>query len=478
MKKDTSKSIKKIMIVYLVILLALISYIVYFTVVSGPKIAAMDSNTRTTAKQNTILRGTIYDSEGNALTESEKTSTLGQTITYPYGSMYANVVGYYSSSYGMTGLEKTYNSELSTYQSGTGILRYFNIIKSFKERSVQKVGNSVYTTLDTDLQKAAYEGLSKYTAGAVVAINAKTGAILASVSYPSFDPNDLAAAMAKSTESGVTPFLIDRATQGLYAPGSTFKVITLASGLENISGLAYKTFDDTGKITIGDYTLPNENGVAYGDIGINKALSVSSNVVFGGIIAEELGNAKLKTTAEEFGFNEDIPTVGFSLKQSTFPTLESYELGNIAQSGIGQGSVQATPTEMALVAATVANNGIMMRPYLVSKVVDSEGNVVDETKVEEYRQVLSSANDAVIKNAMSYVVSQRVQSGTWSYFSGINDVGAKTGTAQTGSGQPNSWWMGYSGDIAVAVVVEGAGNVDGASAKIAASVIKAYQAQQ
>lgn len=477
MKNDTEKSTRKIMIVYLVILLALISYIVYFTVVCGPKIAAMDSNTRGAASQNTILRGTIYDSQGNALTVSKKTSTLDKTISYPYGDIYANVVGYCSSAYGKNGLEKTYNNQLTTYQSGKGILRYFNIVKSFKERSTPKVGNSVYTTLDTNLQKVAYEGLSHYTAGAVVAINAKTGAILASVSYPSFDPNDLAGAMAKATQSGVTPFLSDRATQWLYAPGSTFKVITLASGLENISGLAYRTFDDTGKVTIGDYTLPNENGVAYGKIGINKALSVSSNVVFGGIIAEELGNAKLKATAESFGFNEDIPTVGFSLKQSSFPTLSSYELGNIAQSGIGQGSVQATPTQMALVAATVANDGIMMRPYLVSKIVDSEGNVVDETKVQQYRQVLSASDDSVIKNAMAYVVSQRVQSGTWSYFNGINNVGAKTGTAQTGSGEPNSWWMGYAGDLAVAVVVEGAGNVDGASAKIAASVIKAYSGQ-
>ena len=476
MNTDPEKSAKKIMIAYLLVLLALISYIVYFTVVSGPKIAAMDTNTRTTAKENLVLRGTIYDKFGNALTVSKKTSTLDQTISYPYGSLYANVVGYKSTNYGITGLEETYNSTLSTYQSGTGFLRYFDLVKSFKERSVEKVGDSIYTTLDTNLQKIAYDGLSKYTAGAVVAINAKTGAILVSASYPSFDPNDLAAAMAKSTESGVTPFLIDRATRGLYAPGSTFKVITLASGLQNISGLASRTFDDTGKITIGDYTLPNENNVAYGQISLNKALSVSSNVVFGGIIAEELGNAKLKATAEDFGFNEDIPTVGFTLNKSTFPTLSSYELGNIAQSGIGQGSVQATPTEMALVAATIANNGVMMRPYLVSKVVDSAGNVVDETKVKEYRQVLSSSVNSVIKNAMSYVVEQRVKSGTWSYFSGISDVGAKTGTAQTGSGQPNSWWMGYSGDIAVAVVVEGAGNVDGASAKIAASVIKAYLA--
>lgn len=478
MKNDSEKAVRKIMLVYLVILLALISYIVYFTVVSGPKIAAMSSNTRAAAKANTILRGTIYDSQGNALTESKKTSTLSQTITYPYGDIYANVVGYYSSTYGTTGLEKTYNQDLSTYQSGSGILRYFNIVKSFKERSVQKVGDSVYTTLDTNLQKVAYDGLSKYTAGAVVAINAKTGAILASASYPSFNPNNLAEAMAKSTEAGVTPFLIDRATQSLYAPGSTFKVVTLASGLQNISGLAYRTFNDTGKITIGDYTLPNENGIAYGQVGINKALSVSSNVVFGGIIAEELGNEKLKATAEEFGFNEDIPTVGFSLKQSSFPTLSSYELGNIAQSGIGQGSVQATPTQMALVAATVANDGVMMRPYLVNKVVDSEGNTIQQTQVQQYKQIISSANDAIIKNAMAYVVSQRVQSGTWSYFSGISNVGAKTGTAQTSNSQPNSWWMGYAGDLAVAVVVEGAGNVDGASAKIAASVIKAYLAGQ
>ncbi|MDO4536153.1 MAG: penicillin-binding transpeptidase domain-containing protein [Clostridium perfringens] len=464
-----NKEIKKVMAVFMILLLLLITYIVYFGVFQTYKISKMSSNTANIARENRIIRGNIYDSEGNTLSYSQYKNVLNQEIKYPYGNVFANVVGYYSPIYGSIGLESYYNKELTTYEYSDG----FNVIKLFNERNNVKKGDNVYTTLNAKIQEIAYNELSKYKAGALVAINPKTGAILASVSYPSFNPNDLAESMKNYNRNDESIFF-DRATQGLYAPGSTFKVITLASGLENISGLGDRTFNDPGYIKLGDYILPDENYINYGEISLNKALSVSSNVVFGGIIAIELGNSKLKATAEYFGFNENIPTIGFNLAQSIFPTFPDDEIGNIAQTGIGQSEDLATPTEMALVAATIANNGVMMRPYLVSKIENSAGGVIDETTIIPYKTVVSKEIANRITQAMEYVTQQRVDN-IWPYFKELGDVASKTGTAETSNGTTNSWWIGFTEDIAVSVIVVEGGSDDTVSAHIAAAVIKVYE---
>ncbi len=464
-----NKAIKKVMAVFMILLLLLIAYITYFAIFKAYKISKMSSNTANIARENRIIRGNIYDSEGNILSQSKYKGVLTQDIDYPYGKIFANVVGYYSPIYGSLGLESYYNQELTTYQySGS-----FDIIKLFNDRNNIKKGDNVYTTLNERVQKIAYNELSKYKAGAVVAINPKTGAILASVSYPSFDPNNLTESM-EGYKDGNESIFFDRATQGLYAPGSTFKVITLASGLENIPNLSNRIFNDPGYIELGDYTLPDENYINYGEISLNKALSVSSNVVFGGIIAVELGNSKLKETAQEFGFNENIPTVGFNLAKSIFPTFQEDEIGNIAQTGIGQSKDLATPTEMALVAATIANDGIMMRPYLVSRIEDSSGAVVNETPIISYKTVITKDIADRITEAMEYVTEQRINN-IWPYFKELGNVASKTGTAEANDNTINSWWIGFTDDIAVSVIVVGGGTDDTVSAHIAASVIKAYE---
>jgi len=268
--------------------------------------------------------------------------------------------------------------------------------------------------------------------------------------------------------------LINRATAGLYPPGSTFKVITAASALENISGIMNRTFEDNGKIVFNDNeSLSNYNGEVMGTLNFKGAFVHSSNVVFG-TLGMELGNSKLKKTAEAFNFNADTPADGVTIENSQFPSYGIFEQGNIAQSAIGQSSVLATPMEMALVAGTIANDGVMMKPYIVSKVLSSSGDTLKTIEPAQIRQVVSSGTAATIKDFMRAVVTDGT--GTNAAIPGI-EVCGKTGTADNTEGsQPHSWFIGFAPydnpQVAVAVIVENGGQGGGAAANIAAQVMK------
>ncbi|WP_271809702.1 peptidoglycan D,D-transpeptidase FtsI family protein [Clostridium beijerinckii] len=482
--KNVSNSIKQVMVVFLFCFVALISYIAYFQVFSAPTIAESEGNQRLWARRNEVLRGTIYDRNKNPLTTSARVDALTQKRTYVNGDLYVHALGYVDPRYGLTGLEANYDSELTTYNKLTNNI--LNLTKDFsmdklksmfknrKEDEV-KVGNGVITTLDPTLQKIAYDALGS-NKGAVVALNPKTGEVLAMVSKPTYNPNDLEGSMKASNEE--SPF-INRAVSGKYPPGSTFKTVTLSSALENMPGITNRTFNDTGKIVFNDkQSLSNDNGEVNGEIDLKDAYRLSSNFVFG-TLAMELGNDKLKATAEKFGFNNTVESDGFKIDQSQFPKLSKAEIGSIAQSGIGQSSILATPMEMALVASTVADDGKMMEPRLVSQVVDKDGNVVKTVEPKVNKQVISSANAAIIKDYMKNLVDSRIDS-TWSYFQGT-DAAGKTGTADYNlangeSAKPHSWFIGLAPasnpKIAVAVIVENGGYGASAAAPIAGKLIR------
>ncbi|MDU2703105.1 MAG: penicillin-binding transpeptidase domain-containing protein, partial [Clostridium sp.] len=252
-----------------------------------------------------------------------------------------------------------------------------------------------------------------------------------------------------------------------------------ASALENIDGITKRIFEDKGKIELGGgQSLSNSQNKVYGNIDLKKAFQVSSNVVFG-TLAQELGNKTLKQTAEDFGFNKDIPSTGFSISKSEFPTLENYEVGMIAQSGIGQSSIVSTPIQMALVASTIANDGVMMEPKLVNQVVDLNMNVVKKYGDKKYGHVLPTSDARTIKDYMVNMVKNNF--GNRSYFSGINAAG-KTGTADQRDSngnlqKPHAWFIGFAPadnpKIAVAVIVENGGYGSEAAAPIAGAVMKA-----
>lgn len=468
---DISSNIKKVLIVFLICFIGLISYITYFEMFVGPKIVNSPYNKRLWVKRNEVLRGTIYDRNGKPLTKSERIDQETQKREYTGGEIFAHILGYVDVKYGITGLERKYDDQLMSTDIEDNVK---SLIES-KGKSQEKIGNNLKTTLDYDTQSKAYNLLGD-NRGAVVALNPKTGEILAMVSKPSFNPNNLQEIWDSINKDKRRP-LINRASAGLYPPGSTFKTITAISALENIPGVINKTFDDTGSLYISkDYSLHNFNGEVLGNISFKQAYTHSSNVAFG-TLGLELGNNKLKATAEKFFFNKEIPADGIPVEPSMFPTLKTYEKGSIAQSAIGQSSDLASPLQMAIVTSTIANNGVMMKPYLVKEVTTSKGALVKSIQPESLGQTISTNTANTMKDFMKSVVAEGT--GVNAAIEGI-DVAGKTGTAdhqdEGKDAPPHSWFIGFAPyndpQVAVAVIVEDGGQGGILAARIASGVMR------
>lgn len=461
-------NIKRVMIIFLIVFVVLISYLAYFTLIKGPDIVTRPDNRRMWDIRNKVVRGTIYDRDGKVLSVSEKAGKNGYKRVYKGGAATAHVLGYYDAQYGITGLENLYDSYLSSNISASFLAWLGN---SFKE--VDKKGDDVFTSLDYSVQKAAYDALGS-SRGSVVVLKVDTGEILAMVSKPSFDPNNLSKNWKALNNNENRP-LLNRSVSGLYPPGSTFKVITGISALENIEGIADEIYDDKGKVDLGGgYTLSNDKGKAMGKINIEQAMIKSSNLFFGNLAIRLKGN--LFETAEKFRFNRDIPSEGIIIDKSRFPKYKSSEEGNLAQSGFGQAEVLATPVQMVLVAQTIANDGVMMKPTLISKVTDYNGNIVKSLNTSELGDVTSAGYASEVRRYMRDVVSKGT--GTRAQVSGIQVCG-KTGTAQhVESKNPHSWFIGFAPykdpQIAIAVIVEEGGYGGTAAAGISAKVMNAY----
>jgi penicillin-binding protein A len=469
---DFTSSIKKVLFVFLLCFIVLISYLSYFVLFEGPRIVNNPMNRRSWAKRNEVLRGTIYDRNMKALTRSERGDLLTQKREYLGGEVYAHVLGYVDQRYGITGLEFNYDHELMAARTRT-------FLDNFRDREerAEKVGNGVKITIDDAAQKAAFKLLGN-NRGAVVAIDPKTGEILAMVSKPSYNPNKLSEIWQDIVNDSERRPLLNRAVSGMYPPGSTFKAVTAISGLDNISGLKNRAFEDQGKLVFNDgYSLRNYNGTVMGNIRLKEAFSRSSNVYFGSL-AIELGPDALFRTSERFHFNKNIPADGIIIDNSRFPKQKSYEPGSVAQSGIGQSDILATPIQMALVASAIANDGIMMKPRLVTEILSPDGAVIRRQRPSVVTMVTSKEHAGLVKEYMREVVVSGT--GKAAAVQGIT-VSGKTGTSEhlaSGTRPPHSWFIGFAPyddpKIALAVIVEEGGTGGGAAAKVASGVFKAY----
>ncbi|BDR68240.1 beta-lactamase [Clostridium tetani] len=470
--KDISNNIKKIMMVFLICFLGLFMYITYFEISVGPKIVSSQYNRRIWAQKNKVLRGSIYDRNNKEISKSSRIDEKSQKRQYIGGEAFAHVLGYINPQYGITGIERRYDEQLSNTDIKEDIKSIFKIEK---DENKEKYGNNLKTSLDFNLQQKAYELLGDKK-GAVVALNPKTGEVLALVSKPSYNPNNLKEIWGDINKNENRP-LLNRATSGLYPPGSIFKVVTAASALQNIDGLMSKVFIDNGALVFNErQSLKNYGGAAFGSINFRTAFIRSSNVVFGQL-GLDLGNSKLKKTSEDFYFNKDINSSDIAIENSQFPTLKSNEKGNIAQSAIGQASLLATPMEMALVSSTIANDGVMMKPYIVKEIVNKKGIAIDKKKPEALGEIVSKDVANIIKDLMASVVSEGT--GGNAAVQGIRVCG-KTGTADHKEGgygySPHSWFMGFAPyenpQVAVAVIVEEGGQGGGISSRIASQIIR------
>lgn len=470
-KPQVNKKIKHVSLFMLSLLLLLMGYLTYFQITQAPSLKTDANNRRNAEAREKVIRGTIFDRNGKVLTDNTLVNDK-YVRTYHGGVYFGNILGYVSNNYSLTGIEKSMDSELSKDYTITEAINQDLIRKIFdpSAQEEKKAGNNITTTLDYELQKVAFEAMvdpntGNYYKGSVVALNPKTGEILSMVSLPSYNPNKLDEVMKKVNSdkafSKSAP-LINRATQSTYAPGSTFKIVTALSALDNIPGIEQKIFNDDGKITFKDgRSMRNYEGNVYGKIDIKEGFRLSSNVVFGSL-ARDLSNEQLKNTAEEFGFNSPIKIKGLNIVRSVFPTHSSSQDGLKALSGIGQGEVTATPMQMALVAATAANGGSVIKPQIIKNITSPKGEVTYALNQETLTKGVNAENMAKVR---SYMRNNVVESNIYGYgkLKAIDGAG-KTGTAQykdKGVDKTLAWFTAFAPydnpKIAIAVVIEDQG---------------------
>ena len=451
-----------VMVAVLTLFLVMVGYLTYFTVFEAEEYKESSYNARQWKKEEKVLRGTIFDRNGLALAISERTD-YGQKRIYHFGEMYAHTIGYSNRKFGRANLEAKYNAYLLKTR---GVLQ---LLAEDAENEEYDEGADITLTLDHGMTKLASK-LLRGANGSVVALNPVTGEVYCMYSNPSFNPDEdyMVKNMEKLAADENKPFY-PRATQGYYAPGSTFKIVTSASAIE--SGNGFFITDDKGKTTVGGKDFKNASSKAYGEIGLTEAVKYSSNVYFTEI-SQKIGANKLKETAQRFLVNQRIP---FDIDTKTaILDFDSLDDAHLASVSIGQGDLLVTPLNMALVASAIANNGVIMKPYLVEKADYDNADIIYKAK----REVLSEATDAQTASVIGQAMIECVKGGTGTNarVSGI-EVAGKTGTAQNETSKDHAWFIGYAPannpQIAICVMKEYSGSGGGsACAPVARDIIK------
>ena len=420
-----------------------------YTVYSqGSVWASNPYNTRSNG--STAHMGDITDRDGNTLAHTASDGTRQ----------------YLTSESARRALSQTIGDQMG--MSGTGVENYYsstllNISGSLidKLRSAfsgeERVGSSIQLTIDAELTAYISSIFPEGKDGAVCVINYKTGEVLSWVSKPDYDPSDLLDGSTEGDNIADTAFL-NRCLQGLYMPGSTFKIVTLTSALEADPNVLNQKFVCSGSWDYEGGTIVCAGGAVHGEVDLMTAFAKSCNITFGKL-AYQLGEERLRATAEKFGFNENFKFGDFMIYNSSFPDVNS--VGGLVWAGVGQSEVLATPQHMAMIAGAVANDGVMMKPVLVKRIENSLGITTHTLETSVYRQVMDASTADTIARAMY----QAVRSGTASRaaISGYTVCG-KTGSAETSDDKSvptNAWFVGYIRDdskpYAVAVVVEQGG---------------------
>ncbi len=447
----------------------LITLIFFLILVAMAKLVFMDRqeisssayNPRINYVDNSVKRGNIRDSNGDILAESIENADGSYTRNYNRSRMAAHITGY--SSKGKTGVEAAENFELQKVHNEV-LQRINNIIK---KEPVQ--GNDVVLTVDMDIQSIAGNILGNKK-GAIVVMEPSTGRILALQAYPDFDPNTVAQnwEFLKDDEDSS---LVNRATQGLYPPGSTFKVITALAALQYYNDWKDFTYECTGEAVFENKVIHCYNNRVHGTVDMKKAIATSCNCYFAEL-GKRVGAENIRKKAEDFYFNENYP---FVLAHSTSQVAlqKKSEENEIVETAIGQGKTLATPLHMAMIASAIANDGIMMKPYIVDHIQYYNGDISKTTVPEKLKQIISVEEADIITDMMISCVAEGT--GTAAQIYGV-DVAGKTGTAENATGSDHSWFIGFAPandpKIAVAVMIENA-NQGGSATPIAGKVLQA-----
>lgn len=450
-----------VLLIFLILLfMSLIFYLSYFTIFVAGDLKDHPANRRDSIEESGIKRGDILDRDGNVLAYSDgEQYKYERHYTYPV--IYSHVVGYSNKVTGKAGIESKYNK----YLLGEEGSKTLKSLKSFFDKGISpNTGDNVVLTTHTGLQQKSRDLLHDTgESGAIVAMNPKTGEILSMVSYPDFNSQTVDKDQAAIVEQNQGAFY-NRATQSLFPPGSTFKIVTAAALLESDVDQNYK---DTGEEASGGHPIRNAGQKVYGNVNLNSAFTYSVNTYFANK-AMAMGKDHFGSVAEKFMFNKKFD-FDLNTKVSKFD-YSKWDDQALASAGIGQGDVLATPLQMCMVTSAIANDGNIMQPYIVSQVLSPDGSVVLNVEPEVLSNATSEENAKLIKDMMVNVVNKG--SGKPARLRSVQ-VAGKTGTAQktTGGSTNDAWFVGFAPaddpEICVAVVIQ---NVEDYGGKVAAPI--------
>jgi peptidoglycan glycosyltransferase len=470
------------------VFVVLVAAVTYHQLVVGPDYRDDPRNVRVATGRTGRERGTIITADGVvvAVSEADPDDPLSFRRSYPEGALYSHTVGSTTLLFGSRGLESSYAGDLVSDRDAT----ISGVISALIGGDVRPQG--LRLTIEHDLQEAAREALGGQR-GAVVALDPSTGAVLAMVSVPDFDPNSLVGGSAgpagAALEEDPAEPLLNRATSAAYPPGSTFKIITAASAFEAGIASPGTPFPNPVELELpgSTATISNFDDQACGpgtEVPLSTAFIRSCNTIFGQL-GMDVGAEQLVGTAESFGFNAEIP-IDIPSIASSIPAADTFEfdIPGLAQSAIGQRDVRATPLQMALAAAAVANDGQIMVPYLVGEVFNAEGVVQQSAEPVVWVRATSPGAAASLSDLMEGVVTSGT--GRRASVPGVRIAG-KTGTAEVPEEPPHAWFVGYGPiqpepgerQIALAVLVESGGDAGEAATggTVAAPIAQAVFAE-
>lgn len=466
-KKRENREIMVILSFFMIMFLGLLLYIGIFVYKDGNTVINSSYNKRINILAKHVYRGQILANDDTVIAQTIINEDGSENRVYPYSSIFAHAVGF--AEYGGLGIESMYGYTLLTSND--------NVLSRVKNdlAGQKNWGDTIKTTLDPQLSYAAFEALGDRR-GAIVVSNVKTGEILSLISKPDFDPNTISDYWEVYNSDTDSSVLLNRATQGLYPPGSTFKIVTALEYIRENKDFNDYVYNCKGSFALDGMVINCFHGNHHGEVDFKKSFAKSCNSSFANITSQ-LNKTKFRNTCDSLLFNEELP-VPYSYKKS-FTDISAKSLNeDLLQTGIGQGKTQITPMHMNLITSAIANDGILMNPYVLKNVVSVDGKLISETAPKSFGRLLTSEESKNLTKLMEAVIIE----GTGTKLrDGVNYTAAgKTGSAEYSKDKTKShaWFTGFAPvddpEIAVTVIVEGGGSGGEISVPIARNIFNNY----
>ena len=446
-----NREILVVMYAFICIFLATIGYFVYYNAAGSKNVINHPGNVHIAKLQEKTTRGRILAADGSVLAQTLVDANGDETRNYPYANVFAHVVG--TAGINKSGLEASNENDM-LISNANPLSRAINDLKDQKSP-----GDDVVTTLDTQLQQVAYNALGS-NQGVVIAIEPSTGKVLAMVSKPDYDPNTLAANYESIIADTQSKVLLNQATQGLFTPGSIFKICTTLEYIRENPGYDSYSYTCQGSISLSDgnggsQSLACYHNTVHGTQNLVQSFANSCNASFANI-GTTLSASNFTNLANTLLFNQKLPTKIPHL-QSSFKADSSDSDWLTGATAIGQGNTTMTPLHAAMITSAIANGGVLMEPYLVNNIQSSDGSIVKKYMPESYGNLMTTSEAAILTDMMVSTVT----SGTATALSGMGySVAGKTGTAEIDNYGNNAWFVGFAPvenpQIAVCVLVENA----------------------